>query len=224
MNILFQSKVVKYLDTSILPQHDSQLQYASMGDSKEVVGEEVEVVEQVQQDQVDEKPFHVGRRSGRILPKMKPSNVQQQQQQAQQYKKVAIQLLDGNQVSSWKEYTGEVLFIMRPVVYVLGLVVVKNKKSWIPLLLSLAMDLWSQYLTRQSDSFYKKNIIVEDEHRRRKYLLFYYLLRNPLFETLIQPMLKWILSKNFLFFNFIIHNLIEYLQIFQSYHFYTAAS
>ncbi|KAG6574772.1 Peroxisome biogenesis protein 16, partial [Cucurbita argyrosperma subsp. sororia] len=85
--------------------------------------------------------------------------------------------------------TGEVLFITRPLIYVL-LIRKYGSRSWTPWFLSLAVDLlgtsFLSYATSASTSRKNQRSCLsdseKDELRRRKMLWAFYLMRDPFFE------------------------------------------
>lgn len=110
-------------------------------------------------------------------------------------------------------------------------------KSWKPWIISLCIDLLSRSLT----NFARRNkppkdtlpweenmsaLILQDEFRRRMGLWFYYLLRSPLFDKVIAPVIKALFDKVErvpLVSSFVV-NIFSYLLALQTYYFYTAAS
>ncbi|CAG8534310.1 28455_t:CDS:2 [Racocetra persica] len=84
---------------------------------------------------------------------------------------------------------GELLYILRPLIYVIALQKYGNK-SWRPWLLSLIIELSTIILT---NSFYKKHIpggyrwlstLEKEERKRRIKQFFFYILRGPFYEHL----------------------------------------
>ncbi|WOL05562.1 peroxisome biogenesis protein 16 [Canna indica] len=84
--------------------------------------------------------------------------------------------------------TGEVLYVLRPLVYVL-LIKRYGIQSWKPWLISLSMDLAGMSLLskstslcpRSDDKYYQLSTSEKDELKRRKLLLALYIMRDPFF-------------------------------------------
>jgi len=119
--------------------------------------------------------------------------------------------------------TMEILFILRPLVYLMGILRFGDN-SWISWLLSLLVDITSQ-------SFYlsKLHLLNEDqniEFSRRNQLLLYYLLRNPLFKEVTIPFLDRgaFRRKNIPIIGSLFGILRDYLMVYQDHYFYTAGT
>ncbi|KAJ1800190.1 hypothetical protein LPJ59_001279 [Coemansia sp. RSA 2399] len=123
---------------------------------------------------------------------------------------------------------GELLFILRPVLYVLGIRKL-GKRDWRPWALSLLVELVSRQMIRSDlrDSEATEPRTVErDELSRRKWLLMYYLLRSPFFDRFVESRMTrvadWCGNKPLLS---LVGALIrDYLPLWQQYYFYTSAS
>jgi hypothetical protein len=66
-----------------------------------------------------------------------------------------------------------------------------GRKSWIPWLISLGLDLLSRKLSSMG-KVEESGVIPTDEIYRRARLLSYYLYRSPMFDTLVAPLVKWL--------------------------------
>ncbi|KAJ2025397.1 hypothetical protein IWW57_003391 [Coemansia sp. S610] len=124
---------------------------------------------------------------------------------------------------------GELLFILRPLIYVIGIRKM-GKSDWRPWALSLLIELVSRQMIR-TDLGTGKNSAAErtverDELSRRKWLFLYYLLRSPFFDRYTESRLtrvaEWCNNKPLLS---LLGSLIQdYQPLWQNYYFYTAAS
>ncbi|KAJ2500832.1 hypothetical protein IWW47_003177 [Coemansia sp. RSA 2052] len=124
---------------------------------------------------------------------------------------------------------GELLFILRPLIYVVGIRKM-GKSDWRPWALSLLIELASRQMIR-TDLRTGKNASAErtverDELSRRKWLFLYYLLRSPFFDRFTESRLtrvaEWCNNKPLLS---LLGSLIQdYQPLWQNYYFYTSAS
>ncbi|KAJ1727441.1 hypothetical protein LPJ61_004567 [Coemansia biformis] len=124
---------------------------------------------------------------------------------------------------------GELLFILRPLVYVMGMRKL-GTKDWRPWALSLLIELASRQMIR-SDLHAKgtampEHTVERDELARRKWLFLYYLLRSPFFDRFTESRLTriadWCNNKPLLS---LLGSLIQdYQPLWQQYYFYTAGS
>lgn len=91
--------------------------------------------------------------------------------------------------------TSDVLEILRPLVYVF-LVMRHGKKSWIPIQVSLAIDIFSTCLVLiKLFGKDKMEKIGRRDMKMRMYMaMAKYLLRDPIYESYTEPLLKRVLS------------------------------
>ncbi|KAJ3366970.1 Peroxisomal membrane protein pex16 [Allomyces javanicus] len=82
---------------------------------------------------------------------------------------------------------GEVLFVLRPLIYVM-LIRRFGRKSWIPFAASLVVEAIS-YLLAARNMSRTATPLEQDEHRRRAYLFLFYLLRSPLYDAVTKGVL-----------------------------------
>ncbi|ORX74806.1 hypothetical protein DL89DRAFT_273868 [Linderina pennispora] len=122
---------------------------------------------------------------------------------------------------------GELLFILRPIIYVLSLRKM-GKRDWRPWALSLVVELASRQLIRTDlrPASGSERTVEKDELSRRKWLFLYYLLRSPFFDRFTESRLTrvadWCNNKPLLS---LLGALIQdYQPLWQQYYFYTAAS
>ncbi|KAJ2159454.1 hypothetical protein GGF46_002998 [Coemansia sp. RSA 552] len=123
---------------------------------------------------------------------------------------------------------GELLFILRPLVYILGLRRL-GRGDWRPWALSLLIELASRQMIRtalHAEQPGAQRTVEKDELSRRKWLFLYYLLRSPFFERFTEPRLTrvadWCSNKPLLS---LLGSLIQdYQPLWQQYYFYTAGS
>ncbi|KAJ1937361.1 hypothetical protein FBU59_004773, partial [Linderina macrospora] len=122
---------------------------------------------------------------------------------------------------------GELLFILRPIIYVLSLRKMGGR-DWRPWALSLVIELASRQLIRTDlrPASATERTVEKDELSRRKWLFLYYLLRSPFFnrftESRLTGVAEWCNNKPLLS---LLGALIQdYQPLWQNYYFYTAAS
>ncbi|KAJ1819176.1 hypothetical protein LPJ56_001643 [Coemansia sp. RSA 2599] len=126
---------------------------------------------------------------------------------------------------------GELLFILRPLIYVLGIRKM-GKRDWRPWALSLLIELVSRQMIRtdlhsdRRESTSAKHTVESDELSRRKWLLLYYILRSPFFDRFTESRLtriaEWCNNKPLLS---LLGSLIQdYQPLWENYYFYTAGS
>jgi len=117
---------------------------------------------------------------------------------------------------------GELLHIMRPVVY-LATYLWSDQHSWKPVLLSLAMDLFSLRLLSKS----KLSPEEQGEMSRRSSLFFLYLVRSPVYERIFRPVCMVFFNRIFQHIPIIKQIVETFIGVFDglhSLHFYTAGS
>lgn len=255
MYAIVKSKCKVALDYSVLPT-DFQLEFENRQSTeyaeRMAKGEipsamDINVTYQQQQNQQQQhhhQRFNIGKRTGHKLPRMIPlSNQQQQQQNRGRSPKPTLLLsnYEARETMKRQRYiallAGEITHAIRPVIYVI-LLMRYNLKSWKPWLVSLLIDITSRYLTSyaQKDHIdtndiapWEKNtnaLTIQDEFRRRMSLWFYYLLRSPLFDKIIAPVVRGLSNRvsRIPLISSLVVNILEYLLALQSYYFYTAAS
>lgn len=117
----------------------------------------------------------------------------------------------------------ELLNIARPALYVFCLLVSKEEtrkgkgwRSWIPFLLSLAVDIMAKRLAKLHSSVSPFNEVEEREVMRRKSLLLLYLLRAPFFE-LVAPLCAAVTPSA-------LHGIGAYIQSYRNHYFYCSGS
>ncbi|KAJ2745266.1 hypothetical protein GGI20_002289 [Coemansia sp. BCRC 34301] len=124
---------------------------------------------------------------------------------------------------------GELLFILRPLIYVIGIRKM-GKSDWRPWALSLLIELASRQMIRTDlhadKSTPAERTVERDELSRRKWLFLYYLLRSPFFDRFTESRLthiaEWCNNKPLLS---LLGSLIQdYQPLWQNYYFYTSAS
>ncbi|KAJ2006382.1 hypothetical protein GGI04_001900 [Coemansia thaxteri] len=123
---------------------------------------------------------------------------------------------------------GELLFILRPLIYVIGIRKM-GKGDWRPWALSLLIELASRQMVRtdlHADKNSAERTVERDELSRRKWLFLYYLLRSPFFDRFTESRLtraaEWCSNKPLLS---LLGSLIQdYQPLWQNYYFYTAGS
>ncbi|KAJ1963040.1 D-lactate ferricytochrome c oxidoreductase [Dipsacomyces acuminosporus] len=128
---------------------------------------------------------------------------------------------------------GELLFILRPLIYVITMRKM-GRNAWKPWALSLLVELVSRQMIR-TDLYSGKDsagtaaaerTVEKEELSRRKWLLLYYFLRSPFFDRFTESRLtrvaEWCNNKPLLS---LVGALIQdYQPLWQQYYFYTAAS
>ncbi|KAJ1835533.1 hypothetical protein LPJ63_001013 [Coemansia sp. RSA 2711] len=124
---------------------------------------------------------------------------------------------------------GELLFILRPLIYVLGIRKL-GRGDWRPWALSLLIELASRQMIRTDLHSGKDDVpehtLEKEELSRRKWLFLYYLLRSPFFDRFTESRLtrlaEWCNNKPLLS---LLGSLIQdYQPLWQQYYFYTAGS
>jgi len=118
----------------------------------------------------------------------------------------------------------EILFIIRPLVYVM-LVTKFGVKSWTAWSLSFIIEFSSYHLIHQEYSSLSQ--IEKDEHQRRSNLLFYYFLRSPLYDQFTKELLTYFQDSSIAqkpIINLVTGSLKEYMALWEEYYFYTSAS
>jgi len=118
----------------------------------------------------------------------------------------------------------EVLFIIRPLVYV-TLVLKLGSSSWIAWATSLLIEWNSYYLFQQE--YPQLSQIEKDEHHRRSNLLFFYFLRSPIYDKFTKELLEYYTESSLgkkPIFNLVSSSLKEYMALWEQYYFYASAS
>jgi len=121
---------------------------------------------------------------------------------------------------TFRRFVGELLYVIRPLVYVI-LLLWKGRKSWLPWILSLGVDGASRLCIGSSTHL---SDIEKDEVARRTVQMLYYILRSPFFELYINRLdfLKSIQSIPLL--GVLFKSMLEYVTVYRRYYFYTAGS
>jgi len=123
----------------------------------------------------------------------------------------------------------ELLFIIRPLIYVLTIRKFGHK-NWLPWILSLSLESTSLFLSKKaSDQIGGEEALTsleKDERRRRYVLLGYYLLRSPFFDSITKHRLLSFSNsaKNKFLISFLAGLIIDYIPLWQKYYFYTSGS
>jgi len=114
---------------------------------------------------------------------------------------------------------GEYLYMLRPALYLLAMYIC-GRKSWLPWLLSLGLDLTGVWYSSTSQDLSDKD---GEELSRRRLQWCYYLLRSPFFEaifqspTLVQALQRW-KGASSLFSA--ASSIAEYVESYRNYYFY----
>ncbi|PVU88638.1 hypothetical protein BB559_005485 [Furculomyces boomerangus] len=133
---------------------------------------------------------------------------------------------------------GELLFIFRPVIYIL-LLQKLGKKSWKPWIVSLIIEISSRKLisadfesketqikTNSTGMFSWNRTLEAEEQSRRLTLFVYYLLRSPMLDKYIEERMngfvKWSSTKPI--FNMFGSLVQDYIPLWKEYYFYTSSS
>ncbi|PIA18066.1 peroxisome membrane protein [Coemansia reversa NRRL 1564] len=124
---------------------------------------------------------------------------------------------------------GELLFILRPLIYIIGIRKM-GRRDWRPWALSLLIELASRQMVRTDLHIDKKgqpeHTIEREELSRRKWLFLYYLLRSPFFDRFTESRLtraaNWCGNKPLL--SLLSALIQDYKPLWQQYYFYTAGS
>jgi len=115
---------------------------------------------------------------------------------------------------------GEVLWIMRPILYLMSLFYY-TRKSWKPWFISIIIDIASRSLTLKSNF----NTNESKELKSRSYNLLLYLLRSPFFETFINPAQDKLIEKYFdSAFRVPLAYIKDILQFYRQIYFYSSGS
>jgi len=114
---------------------------------------------------------------------------------------------------------GEYLYMLRPALYLLAMYIC-GRKSWLPWLLSLGLDMSGVWYSSTSQELGEKD---REELSRRKLQWCYYLLRAPFFEAIFQsPTLSRVLErwKSASSVFSAAGSVIEYVETYRNYYFY----
>jgi hypothetical protein len=173
---------------------------------------------------------------------------------SQVFEDMRVELEESSKVCSMLLVAGEILHMIRPVLYVASLRMY-GRRSWRPWILSLLIDATSQkaldYACQHSQhvslkfsktpdlsrstisALYANQGIVwnrdeMDEITRRKLLLLFYLIRDPLFASMTRPVIQRLVSVSrrvpLLPIGWISERLVDLLDGIQKYYTYTSAS
>ncbi|KDO34786.1 hypothetical protein SPRG_00847 [Saprolegnia parasitica CBS 223.65] len=125
---------------------------------------------------------YTGQRSGRVFKSHREAGQSSQEP-------LTLSFVDATVASGHEgplQLTGEILHILRPVVYAV-LCQRKSEQSWVPFLASFSTEVLG-LLCSSAEAPTKATPAVTEEFRRRKMCLFLYLLRNPLFSSVTNPL------------------------------------
>lgn len=184
-----------------------------------------------QQNQV--KKF-VGRRSGKVysfdssIDKYEASRSRSSNDARSNTSNTAQLSLTDHEQTRQLYLAGETLHIIRPVVYVLLLEesFTNGSKSWGPWIMSLAIDIASQACTSTSTALLGVSDQAKVEIARRRSSFMFYMMRNPVFEIIIQYINENIITtgENAGAFSNIITFIINTLRHYHKIHFYVSSS
>ncbi|CAO3589576.1 unnamed protein product [Absidia cylindrospora] len=124
---------------------------------------------------------------------------------------------------------GEVAFILRPLIYVLA-ILVWGRRAWKPWFLSLAVDLLSNYTVQQgyasSDGRSNMMPLEKNEYHRRLKLLAFYLLKGAFYTRITRPKLERLCNRleNKPLVNMASAILRDYLPLWENIYFYSSSS
>jgi len=142
------------------------------------------------------------------------------------FSKLSIPLIHPRESADYvpptKEIIAEVLYVVRPFVYVCSRII-SSEGSWRPFMISLLLDIFSKWcLARYAELSPNQRFEVT----RRLSLFSYYLLRSPLFDHYTKvPLVK---TGQFLssipVFGVFFNNVLDLILTLQTHYFYTSAS
>ncbi|KAI8086573.1 peroxisome membrane protein [Halteromyces radiatus] len=123
---------------------------------------------------------------------------------------------------------GEVAYILRPLIYVLG-ILVWGRRAWKPWFLSLVIDLMSIYAIQQSNGSDQHSNMMplekKEYHRRLKSLMFY-ILKGAFYSRITRPKLERLCNRleNKPLVNMVSGVLRDYLVLWENIYFYSSTS
>ncbi len=114
----------------------------------------------------------------------------------------------------------EMLHAIRPVIYVLALIKF-GTRSWQPWIISLVIDMSSQYFLTTIDERWKAQCVKQEINRR--FSVQNYLFKSPMFDLLLKPVIEWVcgILNKIPLIGTLIANILEYTISVQHYYFYT---
>ncbi|KAL6060493.1 hypothetical protein QOT17_013521 [Balamuthia mandrillaris] len=122
---------------------------------------------------------------------------------------------------------GELLWTLRPMIYLVGMWLF-GRKSWLPWLLSLGVDVTSAHYSSQANAKTRLTEQEQEELSRRRGLWLYYLVRSPFFEAFFtrKGSMSFVFNKLLRVpgLRSVLSFLLEYVAAYRQYYFYTAAS
>jgi hypothetical protein len=131
----------------------------------------------------------------------------------------------------WTSWTRELAHLARPSIYALCLLMASRqddkKKNWIPLLVSLSIDLYSKWPELRNNQTTAAESPLESEERARRLLNFlYYPLRSPLYQSATSELLDDIEGKigEFAILTPVVETIKIYRKLWENVYFYTSAS
>jgi hypothetical protein len=131
----------------------------------------------------------------------------------------------------WTSWTRELAHLARPSIYALCLLMASRqddkKKNWIPLLVSLSIDLYSKWPELRNNQTTAAESPLESEERARRLLNFlYYPLRSPLYQSATSELLDGIEGKigEFAILTPVVETIKIYRKLWENVYFYTSAS
>jgi hypothetical protein len=156
----------------------------------------------------------IGKRTGRPMPTLN--------YKVPSLRKEKLLVIKESTENSSTFVLGEVIYALRPCIYVLSLM--KWGNTWTPLVISFITDLISRQLCLTDVQ--GRGTIVKDELFRRYSALFYYLVRSPMFDSTLKPIILAFCNKikNVPVLSGIVVNILEYMLVLQNYYFYTCCS
>lgn len=132
----------------------------------------------------------------------------------------------------WMSWTRELAHLARPSIYALCLLLLmkdgkgQGRKQWIPLILSLSLDLYSKWPELNSQTNESFSTIESEERSRRLLDLLYYPLRTPLYQSITSEFLDSIEAKigSLPLLSPVVETLKIYRKLCENVYFYTSAS
>eukprot|EP01080_Neovahlkampfia_damariscottae_P002038 gene2038-1545_t len=208
--IIYKSKYNVMIEDTILP-NDFQLnlEYQENQRDSERNGKFSKTF-----DSLNAEP--IGKRTGKLMPTLNYKVPSLRKENL-----LVVKSTTGGQSKNF--IFGEMIFALRPCIYVLSLMKWGND-SWTPLVISFLTDLISRQLSLSDVQ--GRGSIVKDELYRRYSSLYYYLVRNPLFNESLKPIIVAICNKlkNVPALGPLVVNIVEYMLVLQNYYFYTCSN
>ena len=133
--------------------------------------------------------------------------------------------------ADWTSWTRELTHLARPSVYALCLLIFSkqknNQKNWIPLAISLLMDLYSKWPELRNKKTSETESPLESEEKSRRLLDFlYYPLRSPLYQSVSSDLLDGIEERigEIYLLGPVVETIKIYRKLWENVYFYTSAS